>query len=473
MRLCLQTQTQIKPSRQRVSCLKLKMMDVMWTALLLFLCCCTIPVQAKRKQDFQSDNYYEVLGLSKSASSKQIKSAYRKLALQYHPDKVSEEDKEKAEGIFIRISEAYAVLSDDEKRKIYDQYGKNGLAAHEAGHDPRTAGFGGGGGGGYNPFGNGGGGQQFHFQSGGRRRGGGSAGFDPFKMFEDMMGSGGGGFGGGGSFQFQQGFGSGGGGFHQQQQQQQQRQRQRQPDLFPKNESKVARLGKPKFPNAKSKHLWLILFYTNQSQESRQMAPNLEKLAEQKTLAYKLGAVDCGKSEREAAFCQTQLQGKSSPQVAMVVDGELHFYDGKSTTPKALHAFAKQHMPKHLIQNINHVPQLRDRLLSSTSNKHAAVLLLSEKYETSDLYCNLSYHFRATFTFGESRAKNLAMAQHIKGVKRYPVLVAFVPTGYGKERYSDTHDLYRYTGAMQADEIIEWLDNIAKVLKYYKKKDEL
>jgi len=61
-----------------------------------------------------SDNYYAVLGLSKRAKAKEIKSAYRKLALKYHPDKA--EDKEEAEAKFVKISEAYAVLSDDEKR---------------------------------------------------------------------------------------------------------------------------------------------------------------------------------------------------------------------------------------------------------------------------------------------------------------------------------------------------------------------
>jgi len=69
-------------------------------------------------------DYYEILGVDKNASPDQIKKAYRKLALQYHPDKNKAKD---AEERFKEISEAYAVLHDDEKRKMYDQYGHSGI----------------------------------------------------------------------------------------------------------------------------------------------------------------------------------------------------------------------------------------------------------------------------------------------------------------------------------------------------------
>lgn len=68
-------------------------------------------------------DYYEVLGVQKSASKDEIKGAYRKLALQYHPDRNKGHD---AEEKFKEISEAYAVLSDDDKRKRYDRYGHVG-----------------------------------------------------------------------------------------------------------------------------------------------------------------------------------------------------------------------------------------------------------------------------------------------------------------------------------------------------------
>ena len=66
-------------------------------------------------------DYYEVLGVSKTASDSELKSAYRKLAKKYHPD-VNPGDKE-AEAKFKEATEAYSVLSDAEKRRQYDQFG--------------------------------------------------------------------------------------------------------------------------------------------------------------------------------------------------------------------------------------------------------------------------------------------------------------------------------------------------------------
>ncbi len=69
-------------------------------------------------------DYYEILGVSKDASAEEIKKAYRKLAMQYHPDRNKEAD---AEDKFKEISEAYAVLSDPEKKAQYDRFGHAGI----------------------------------------------------------------------------------------------------------------------------------------------------------------------------------------------------------------------------------------------------------------------------------------------------------------------------------------------------------
>jgi len=128
------------------------------------------------------DNYYAILGLEKSASEDEIKKAYRKLALRLHPDKCKETGAEEA---FKRVNEAFSVLSDKDKRPVYDQHGVDGL----------SGGGGRGGGGGINPEdifeaffggqgfpggatfvqqgGRGGGFQTFSFSSGGPGMGGG------------------------------------------------------------------------------------------------------------------------------------------------------------------------------------------------------------------------------------------------------------------------------------------------------------
>ena len=74
-------------------------------------------------------DYYEVLGVSKTASEAEIKSAYKKMAIKYHPDRQtgkSDAEKKEAEEKFKEATEAYSVLSDKEKRQHYDQFGFSG-----------------------------------------------------------------------------------------------------------------------------------------------------------------------------------------------------------------------------------------------------------------------------------------------------------------------------------------------------------
>ncbi|XP_006866946.1 PREDICTED: dnaJ homolog subfamily B member 7 [Chrysochloris asiatica] len=87
-------------------------------------------------------DYYEVLGVHRHASSEDIKKAYHKVALQWHPDK-NLENKEEAERRFKEVAAAYEVLSNDEKRDIYDKYGKDGLNDGSRNHfdDPHENGF--------------------------------------------------------------------------------------------------------------------------------------------------------------------------------------------------------------------------------------------------------------------------------------------------------------------------------------------
>lgn len=121
-------------------------------------------------------DYYEILGITRDANQDQIKKAYRKLALKWHPDK-NLDKREIAEHNFKRLAEAYEVLSDTEKRQVYDRSGKEGLA-NGAGEAPGPgAGFGFGGFPGMADLfgGGGGGGMFFSFR-------------DPNEVFRDFFG---------------------------------------------------------------------------------------------------------------------------------------------------------------------------------------------------------------------------------------------------------------------------------------------
>jgi curved DNA-binding protein len=138
-------------------------------------------------------DYYKVLGVEKAATAEQIKKAYRKLAVKYHPDK--NPDNKAAEDKFKEINEAYEVLGDEEKRKKYDQFGENYKYYEQHGGRPED----------YDWSQYGGGGQRRSQSYGGGNMddmfgGGGDANFSDF--FEQLFGSR---FSGGGRRQQQQG----------------------------------------------------------------------------------------------------------------------------------------------------------------------------------------------------------------------------------------------------------------------------
>ncbi|EQC26359.1 hypothetical protein SDRG_15844 [Saprolegnia diclina VS20] len=107
-------------------------MRFLWTCLLLLV----LAIAAS------AEDLYELLGASSGATSQDLKRIYRKLSLKYHPDKQAPEDREDAKKHFVKIANAYRVLSDPERREKYDLYGiaddqgfKNFDEAYKSSHD--------------------------------------------------------------------------------------------------------------------------------------------------------------------------------------------------------------------------------------------------------------------------------------------------------------------------------------------------
>jgi len=118
-------------------------------------------------------DYYSVLGVSKSSTPQEIKTAYRKLALKWHPDRNKSKEAEKK---FKEINQAYEVLSDPKKKQNYDQFGHEAFTQSGGGRSPGASGFGG-----QSGF-------QYYSNVGGQGSNFDFGGVDPFDIFEQFFG---------------------------------------------------------------------------------------------------------------------------------------------------------------------------------------------------------------------------------------------------------------------------------------------
>lgn len=292
-------------------------------------------------------------------------------------------------------------------------------------------------------------------------------------MFQGFGGAGG--FGGGG-------FGGGG----------QQKKKRPAPPAFHKDDpSGVVPLGKAKFPDTRSKHAWLLLFYDNNSHQkdgtTKQYVSQAKQLSEgvlkkakgsKNGMIFKVGAVDCsnnGSNNNDALkFCRSKLgKGVELPAFATVLNGSVDAItdDGALRSAKKLHDRTTSSLLRMdgLIINVNSVQHIQSRLLSSSPSSavdhpSVALVLFTDKYETSPLYASLAYrHRRDGFAaFGESRGKNLNLGREFS-IKKYPTLVAIV----GNE---EEEKVERYDGtSMDLESLSNWVNGLSK--KYFKSSD--
>jgi len=419
----------------------------------LLLLCCILSVSGRGK------DYYKILGVSRKANAKQLKKAYKKAALKHHPDKVKggPKEKEKATRMFEEIAQAYEVLSDDKKRRIYDQLGEEGLKQGEGG-----GGGGGGGGhgggfpggfpGGFGGFDFGGGAGGFNFGGGG-----GGGGFPGgFGGFDFGGGAGGFNFGSGGGF----GGARGGGRSRQQQQQQQQ---QKEPPLYSAKEG-VAVLSASKYPDGKSKDVWFVQFYAPNS-AARDSKDKFVALAQSLSKSgVKAGAVSC---DSEPALCRKVLgtvSPRMHPMYVVVASGEDFVYqdeDGQSSSPapKRLHEFVVSTIPAE-VQNLRLATQLETFSLVQCADKRKAaygvgVILLTAKFETSLFIKSLAHSLQNKAAVAEVRGSNNQLAKEL-GLGNQPAYPILVVLCSGSDKLASL----RYDGDLKEfDKTSKWIED--------------
>jgi len=283
----------------------------------------------------RSTKYYDLLGVAPSASEDEIKKAFKKLAVQFHPDRVGEEERDAAAKRFAEISNAYDVLSDAEKRQAYDAYGEQG------------------------PQGGAGGFQAGGFDFGGIR------------------------------FEFQGG-GFPGGGFGFQQQQQQQQPQRETANLY-KDGSRVKNVDKNTWDEEVSKDtrwVWVVEFYAPWCPHCKAFKDEFEKVAKNLDGIVRVAAVNC---EKEKALCQA-ARVESYPTIKAVVGGTPADYRG-ARTATALSKWGISAIPDHVraVRTASELQQLYAECLKA--DWHICVLFMSSKSDPSAQARTLAYRF--------------------------------------------------------------------------------
>lgn len=355
------------------------------------------------------EDYYRILGVSRNATKQQIKKAFKKLSLTYHPDK-NKDNPEKAKNMFIKIANAYEVLSDDEQRKVYDMYGEEGLKEKQQRDNAR--------------------------QQGGANFGGGN--------FEDIFSQFFGGGGGRGNFRFQ----------HQQQYHQQEEEREVEhfanTDVIQLKMNNISKLYA-------RKEIWFVLFFKPQDREFKQLQEMFKELAEKTYGIFKIGAVNCKFDEE---ICE-EFSVHSTPTIVYFPESsnQEEIYKGIKTTAEIFKFGASKMQSFVRIVNKDNYGDYATSL--PTQEK---VLLFTARKTTPPLLKALSKHFLGKLSFGEVRQSEKEVIQSF-GIVKFPTI--FVITDI------ENHKGVAYDGPLSRDSLQKFLNQYAYSTKKVEKKPEV
>lgn len=393
-------------------------------------------------------DYYKVLGIPKSADDRKIKRAYRQLALKWHPDK-NPDDVETANEKFQEISEAYDVLSDPEKRKIYDQYGEEGLkGGPPPGGEEGPQGGGRGGGGGFpgGGFPGGAGGEKFTFQFKGSPGGGGFNFRDPFEMFEQF-------FAGSGMDPRAAARGqhhSGGS--------------PRGADLYGDSRTitKLARnnFGKTVGKRYRGEMTWLVEFYSPGCPHCQKVAPTIKTLADKLDGIARVGVVDCNGNDGSPICSHHGIQGVPAFKILSPQGSE--DYNGPPNLKNLRDAIVKT-IPNHVktVDASTGKPQQKlEEIEQACRGKKLCSILFSLTTEVSPMYKALARDLKGKNTeFYQIRlgriSKDSPLAKFAAKLRESSsVLAALGKNASGKKSISNAN---MYSGEMSYKSIKKWI----------------
>ncbi|CAD8190483.1 unnamed protein product [Paramecium pentaurelia] len=354
------------------------------------------------------EDYYQLLGLKKGASEAEIKKAFKKQSLKYHPDK-NKGNEEKAQKQFQKIVNAYETLKDPEKRKIYDQYGEEGVNKHEQQQQQ-------GGGGGFHNFG---------------------GGFED--IFSQFFGRGGGGGGGRQQFHFNFGGNQGGGGFGNQEFQDGGQAKKDNlfdnTDVYALDMSNLSRFYR-------REEVWLIYFYLPNGEGQKHKKLIIE-LAEKYAGIFRVAAIDC---EDDEALCEDEFSVRRYPSVSIYasrLSAEPIKYKGKWE----LNDLAKEAVD--LMEDFVIVLS-GFNFQEYIEKSKPKVILFTNKKSTPPLFKALSKEFKGKLEFAMIRQSEIQLSQIFK-ITEYPSLVVA----------QNDQDFKVFESEFKKDQIVKFLRQFA------------